>query len=233
MVSRSHFYPASPGQLRWYSPDGQRHPAISDGRPAVRDETVYVVGIAESGYGCIAGYDTKTGEQTFLFSPRDLLFSVTAAPDSLVVGTDGSGLWAANYDETRRWTYDPQELLLTQPASVAVADGIVYAGCVWDNRNWLVAIDGKTGTEQWRSEISRGAVEPRVGLPAVANGVVYVPTGGDRNETQGLVAVDATDGHIRWRFSPGDRFLSLSPAALVGETLYTVGNNHLYALEER
>ncbi len=223
---------ASTGQIRWYRPDGQRYPALG-GRPAVRDETVYAVGLAESGYDYIFGYDTETGKQTFSFSPKDVLFSVTAAPDYLVVGTDGSGLWAVNYDETRRWTYDPQELLLTHPASVAVADGVVYAGFVWGGRNWLVALDGEKGTEQWRSELSRGVIEPRVGLPAVANGVIYVPTGGDQNETQGLVAVDATDGHIRWRFSPGDRFLSISPAALVGETLYTVGNGHLYALEEQ
>ncbi|WP_407934058.1 outer membrane protein assembly factor BamB family protein [Halocatena halophila] len=124
-------------------------------------------------------------------------------------------------------------LMLTQPASVAVADGIVYAGFVWNARNWLVAIDGENGTELWRSEISRGTVEPSVGLPAVANGVVYVPTGGDRNDTQGLVAVDATDGHIRWRFSPNDMAVSFSPVALVGDNLYIVCNNHLYALTDR
>jgi outer membrane protein assembly factor BamB len=223
---------ASSGRLRWRSHHGQS-------RPAVRDGTVYVVGLAETGHVGVFGYDTETGEQTFSFiPPESMARSVTAAPDSLVVGTDRAGLLGVDYDGTLRWRYGPQELQLVYPPAVAVADGVVYGGFMWSHRNWLVAIDAADGTELWRSEISRGGLEPQVGVPAVANDVVYVPTGGDLNESEGLVAVDATDGHIRWRFSLEGPITTISPAALGGETLYVLGitpfrNNHLYALEER
>lgn len=219
---------ASTGRIRWRSHYGQSHPAGRGG-------TVYVVGLAKSGYRSLFGYAAETGEQTFSFSPGPLLVSVTAAPDSLVVGTDSSGLLGVDYNGTLRWKYNPTELQLTRDA-IAVADGIAYAWFLWGSRDWLVAIDVTDGTELWRSELASVTRGLRSRSPAVANGVVYVPIeGGPATEDGlggGLAAVDATTGRVRWRFSPGKRSW-LSPAALAGEMLYTLGNGYLYALEER
>jgi outer membrane protein assembly factor BamB len=218
---------ASSGRIRWRSHHGKS-------RPAVREGTVYVVALAKTGDFSLFGYDTETGEQTFSLNPPDQIpTSVTAAPEYIVVGTDSSGLLGVDYNGMIRWEYAPTELLLRQyPTPIAVADGVVYAGFEWD-RNWLVAIDATNGTELWRTEVSTGTLEPEFDSPAVANDVVYVPTEYSPNGGGGLTAVDATDGHVRWRFSPGDSTTSLSPAALVGETLYVLGNGHLYALEEQ
>lgn len=218
---------ASTGRIRWRSHHGQS-------QPAGRNGTVYVVGLAKSGYRSLFGYDAETGEQTFSFSPGPRIVSVTAAPDFLVVGTDSSGLLGVDYSETLRWKYNPTELQLTRDA-IAVADGIAYAWFLWGSRDWLVAIDVTDGTELWRSEVASMTRGVRSRSPAVANGVVYVPTeGGPATENRlggGLAAVDTTTGRVRWRFSPGKRSW-FSPAALAGETLYTLGNGYLYALEE-
>lgn len=204
----------SSGRIRWRSPNG-RH------RPAVRDGTVYV---AAFGNG-VFGYDIETGEQTFSINPPQLPLSVTATPEYLVVGTS-SGLLGVDYDETTRWRYGPMDLDRDR-STVAVANGVAYAGFWGDKRNWLVAIDTTNGTELWRSEAAPEAT-PQFAPPAVADGVVYVPT-----EDGELAAVDARDGHVRWRFTVDDPVRPWSPVALVGETLYTLGNGHLYALEEK
>lgn len=221
---------ASTGQIRWYRPDGQRYPALG-GRPAVRDETVYIVGTAESGYVGLFGYDIETGAQTFSFTSSDyMLGSVTAAPDGLIVGSRNDDvLVGLDYTGTIRWEYNPDELQLKRRA-FAVADEVAYA-LFEGERTRLVAIDTTDGTELWRSGVGK-LLELQRASPAVANGVVYVPTGAT-NGDGGLAAIDATTGRIRWQFSPGNRMSILSPAALVGKTLYTVGNGYLYALEER
>jgi outer membrane protein assembly factor BamB len=57
---------------------------------------------------------------------------------------------------------------------------------------------------------------------------VYIPTG-----TNDLVAVNAATGEVRWRFrGEGDQALPMSPAALVGDSLYVVDSNYVYALAE-
>lgn len=204
---------ASSGRVRWrVTGDGRR--------PAVRDGTVYVPSY-EAG---VLGYDVETGERTFSSGTSEFRpISVTAAPDRLVVGTD-SGLAGVEYDGTTRWQFAPEDLDRDYGA-VAVGDGVAYAGIRGTERNWLVAVDVADGTERWRSEAAPEQ-EPQSAPPSVADGIVYVPT-----EDAGLAAVDAGDGHVRWQFDRGERS-PWSPAALVEETLYAVGNGHLYALEE-
>lgn len=220
---------ASTGRIRWITPHGRS-------RPAVRDGTVYVVAFtrtgAKAGHVGVFGYDTETVKQTFSFYPSgSKARSVTAAPDTLIVGTSRTGMLGVDYNGTRRWKYDPPEFQLRRYA-IAVADRVAYAWGGWGPQNWLVAIDTTDGTELWRSDVATETSPLQYRSPAVANGVLYVPTGSGKDGGE-LVAVDTTTGRVRWRFSTGERGSWLSPAALAGETLYTLGNNHLYALEER
>ncbi len=205
---------ASSGRIRWRGDEGE-------GRPAVRDGTVYVASFSEG----LIGYDTETGEESFSVDSGEFrAISVTAAPECLVVGTD-SGLAAVEYDGTIRWQFTPPDLDRDH-GTVAVTEGVAYAGFWGDEQKPLVAVDIADGTERWRSNAEPEAT-PQFAPPAVADGVVYVPV-----EDKGLAAVDAADGHVRWRFSRGERGLPYSPAAIVGEILYVLGNGHLYALEE-
>lgn len=216
---------ASTGCMRWRSHHG-------GSRPAIRDGTVYVVGLAKSGYRSLFSYDTETGKQLSSFPPSaPRLTSVIAVPDCLVVGTSSSGLLGIDYNGTIRWKYDPPELQLQRDA-IAVADGVAYAWFGWGSQSWLVAIDATNGTELWRNEVVPETRVLQYRSPSVANGVVYVPTGTGPDGGE-LAAIDATTGRVRWRFSTGERISWLSPAALVGETLYTLGNGYLYALAEQ
>ena len=205
---------ASSGDIRWHGTGGEA-------RPAVRDNTVYAPSFSEG----VIGYNLETGNilssiGTSSFRP----LSVTAAPDCLVIGTD-SGVAGANYDGSTRWQYKPIGLTRDYGA-VAVAEGVAYVGFRGDKQSWLVAIDIADGSERWRSKMAPEQ-EPQFAPPTVADGVVYVPT-----EDDGLAAIDAATGVTRWRFTEGDQRLPWSPAAVVGETLYAVGNGHLYALED-
>jgi outer membrane protein assembly factor BamB len=205
---------ASSGDIRWHGTGGEA-------RPAVRDNTVYVPSFSEG----VLGYNLETGSAMPSIDTRSFRpLSVAAAPDCLVIGTD-RGVAGANYDGTTRWQYEPSGLTRDYGA-VAVAEDVAYAGFRGDNQNWLVAIDIADGSERWRSKMAPEQ-EPQFAPPTVADGVVYVPT-----EDDGLAAIDAATGDTRWRFTEGDQRLPWSPAAVVGETLYAVGNGHLYALEE-
>lgn len=223
---------ASSGQIRWRSHHGHHQSAIRD-RPAIRNGMVYVVATVESGYVGLVGYDSKTGEKTFSFSSPDHFFaSVTAGPDYLVASSGGDTLVGLDYNGTIRWEYNPEGFQMTRN-SFAVGDGVAYAWFKGDHTR-LVAVDTTDGSERWRSKRLPEPPSPRFATPAIANGVVYVPVGARGvEEGGGLAAVDARTGRIRWRFSPGGPFSALSPAALVDETLYTLGNGYLYALEER
>lgn len=205
---------ASNGEVRWRVDADAR-------RPAVRRGTVYVADYANG----VRGYDLVTGDRAFaaaVSGTRPL--SVTAGSDRLVVATD-DGLAGLSYDGTTDWLFAPADLSRDYGA-VALADGVAYAGFRGDEDNFLVAVDASTGTERWRSHAAPEAT-PRFAPPSVADGVAYVPT-----EDGGLAAVDARDGRVRWRFGHDGRPGPWSPAALVGETLYAVGNGHVYALEE-
>lgn len=199
----------SSGRIRWRTPSGSNRPAVHDG-------TVYVADYQKG----IIGYDTDTGDQTSAIGKTGAV-SVTATTDGLIV-TASSGLYGFAYDTTLRWKYVPDDWPVAN-GTIAVADGVAYT---WSS-DGLLAINATNGTELWRSEAVQMASSRSAPL-AVADGIVYVPT-----NRHGLAAVDATDGHVRWRFTLGDTPTTWSPVALAGETLYVLGNGILYALEER
>jgi len=202
---------ASSGRVRWRRPGGGY-------RPAVRDGTVYVASYARG----LLGYDVESGER--IFSPDDVQspLSVTAAPERLVVRCHRP-IVGVDYDGSVAWRKGPEEFW--GRGAIAAANGVAYTAGV-DEENSLVAIDVSDGTTLWTSSMEPEQT-PQSAPPSVADGVVYVP-----EDDAGLAAVDAEDGHVRWRFDPGEDPTRWSPAALVGETLYALADGHLYALEE-
>ncbi|QGX96258.1 hypothetical protein EI982_16470 [Haloplanus rallus] len=99
-------------------------------------------------------------------------------------------------------------------ASLAVADGVVYAA----TSDRLYALDASDGSERWRFE----AADPVThAAAAVVDGVVYA-VGEDA-----LYALSASDGSERWRFETN---VELGPTVADG-TVSVGGGNALYALD--
>ncbi|QLH79201.1 PQQ-binding-like beta-propeller repeat protein [Halosimplex rubrum] len=219
----------SSGAVRWTSDEG--HPAV---RPAVRDGTVYVVGPE----GGVRGYDLATGDHTTVRRtvPASPMY-LTATAERLFVSGQG-WIRALDTDGEIDWgaTFEGEDV----PAGpLAVGDGTVYArrpagrgteseeGTDTDESTdptaRLCALDAADGSVRW---VADGvAVETAPFLPAVADGLVAVPTADGA-----LAGVDTADGSARWRFAPGGE--PCSPAAVVDDAVYVVGNARLYALEE-
>jgi|GEM_PF-3017596 len=216
----------SSGTVRWTSDEGL--PAT---RPAVRDGTAYVVG-PEDG---VRAYDLVTGDhatvrERFPESPMYL----TAAPDHLFVSGQG-WIRALDADGEVDWETTFEDGGESVPAGpLAVGDGTVYArrpapSSVGGGEPEaeptarVCALDAADGSVQWVAEAV--AVASGLFLPAAADGLVAVPTADGA-----LAGLDTADGSVLWRFDPGAE--PCSPAAIVGDAVYVVGNAHLYALEE-
>lgn len=199
----------SSGRIRWQTPRGSNRPVVHDG-------TIYVADYQRG----IIGYDTTTGEQTRSIGKAGAV-SATATTDGLIV-TASSGLYGLGYDGTVRWEYASDDWSIAE-GSLAVAGGVAYT---WSS-DGILAINVTDGTELWRSNAVQMGSSRSAPL-AVGDGCVYIPS-----NRHGLAAVDATDGHVRWRFTLESEYMMWSSVALAGKTLYVLGNGTLYALEER
>jgi outer membrane protein assembly factor BamB len=88
----------------------------------------------------------------------------------------------------------------------------------------VVALDGKTGAERWRTDIGDAIPRPIEAL-WLEDGVLVVPDLVGR-----VVALDATTGAERWRFvPPGSRLASLTVAR--GRVWFMLENARFYALD--
>lgn len=201
---------ASSGRVRWRT--GANVPP-----PVVHDGTAYAVSYTLG----VRGFDVETGEEVSGAPDLDAPGrSLAAGPDQLVVAT-GDGLLGVGYDGVVRWRYTPEDAN-HDGVPVALGDGVAFTTFDFDSTTHLVAVDADDGTERWRTPRGTG------GAPSVADGVVVAPLDG-----YGIVALDAESGEQRWEFAPGDEGITTpwSPVAIVDETVYVVGDSHLYALE--
>ncbi|WP_123537297.1 outer membrane protein assembly factor BamB family protein [Halosimplex salinum] len=207
---------ASSGAVRWAS-----EKPFTGVRPAVREGVAYVPGPD----GGVLAFDVERGDRT-RFRPgspsADRPSSLVATPDRLLVTGDD---WIRSLDGEGRveWesTFDASGSVPVGP--IAVANGSVYARRPTASGPRLCSLDATDGSVQWVSDDGSGDADAF--LPAVADETVYVPVA-----ESGIAGVDAADGTVRWRFDPGDG--GSSPAALAGDALYVVTDEHLYALEE-
>jgi outer membrane protein assembly factor BamB len=204
-------FDASSGAVRWQADRTQR-------RPAVRDGTVYALGL-ESLYG----FDLTRGDRTTVATVDRGLRSVTAAPDRLVVGTYES-LVSISYDGIIEWEYAPDGEASLEEVAPAVADGVVYASFAVDETQRLLALDATDGTTLWEAPLAVDQGGGRAAL-AVSEAMLYVPT-----PDGGLVGVDRADGRVRWRFET-DTAYPWSSVAVADGLLYAFADRTLYALE--
>ena len=179
--------------------------------PAVRGDTVYVVGYA----GELGAYDAETGENRWVVDV-DVLnpYAPTVTDDGVVVpGRDS--VTCFDHDGTRRFTYD-HDGNASDPdrAAAAVADGRVF---VVDGTGSLHAIDLETGEEDWIASFGG------VAAPVVADEVVYL-------SNYGVSAFDVEDGERRWEYEM--RLPTPLPPIVGDELLYVVEGDRVLALEE-
>ena len=219
-------FSATTGELEWEVDHGSlvRSSAYDDG-------TLYVAGYE------LAAFDAESGEEQWRTGVPNqrIRDSITFAEGQLYLPlrdrrllsmtTDGDQRWSAYIEEAERSPTDTSLGNVTKPA---VADGVVYAGCVDDG---VSAFDAATGEDRWhRPEMDVGAGpvvddqyvyvrgrdlraldradgstvwtaledEGRAHRPVLADGTLYVLVGHEVSDP-GLVAIDAESGAERWR----------------------------------
>ncbi|WP_205427384.1 PQQ-binding-like beta-propeller repeat protein [Halorussus sp. MSC15.2] len=197
---------ASSGRERW-----RRSPGDELHRPAVRGGRLFAVNWPHRA----SAYVAETGERLWQAElPEQMVLPPTATSDGVVV-PERTGITALNAsDGSVRWRFD-HDGNATEGAA-AVAEGRVFVQSAGGD-GALHALDLETGEEYWSAPV-RGE-----GTPVVADGVVYA---GAHDE---LVAVDAADGRVRWRY---DSRLPLSTPAVGDGVLYAVAHDRIVALEE-
>ncbi|MBP1953141.1 outer membrane protein assembly factor BamB [Halarchaeum rubridurum] len=140
------------------------------------------------------------------------------------------------------WQTDASRTALTRRESgTAAAVERVSLGDVDTNGPPTVAAGGVYGTDAeraYRVDVAGDAIRWRgpemSGIevsPTVADGVVYVRTGGDENTDAHLRALDAETGATRWRH--GTRGEASSPVAVADDTVSLTDRDGLHALDTR
>lgn len=145
----------------------------------------------------------------------------------VVVGTSDwsenpvNRVYSYNPDGSLRWIYDGAGDWIDSSPTIA-ADGTVYAGS-WDN--YLYALDGETGSLQWRYETgslitASAAIGP--------DGTIFI------GSYDGILYAIRPDGSLKWSYSAGSSISPINGGAALnhaGDTLYFgTEDGDLYAL---
>ncbi|GLC23553.1 PQQ-binding-like beta-propeller repeat protein [Roseisolibacter agri] len=201
-----HALRASDGTVRWRATtEGYCHssPVLADGR--------VIVGSAD---GHVYAFDARTGAPRWKRRTGGPVYASAAVARGIVgiASGDGSvyGLDAAT--GAVRWTYALPASVSAFAQSPAATDGTRFFIGAWDRH--VYALDAATGALVWRRPgTDRSfAYSAAIGGPAVADGVVYIPSNGNV-----MHAFDAVTGETRWTYSsPGDKVGYSSPAVVDG-----------------
>jgi outer membrane protein assembly factor BamB len=194
--------------------------------PAVVDGVVYVA----THDGVVLAVDAATGAQGWrVLLDTEVFYSSLAVEDGrLHVGDTGGRLYALDIEDGRRvWDVEIGDGNAWSMGTAAVAGGQVYAvasAARVDEPSELVALDAETGTARW-TFVAEDAGEVR-GIPAVADGRVYVPT------TLGAVyALSARDGSVAWRFDRAREISATSPTVVNDEVIVGTDDGWLHGID--
>jgi outer membrane protein assembly factor BamB len=157
------------------------YPAWTSGVPAVVNGVIYV-----GSYEGFYALNANTGALLWSY-PLGGYLSATAVVNGVVYV--GSNLYVSALDATTGallWNFFVGNYDYGFASPVTVADGIVYAGSEYQYS--VYALDAGTGTPLWQFVTSDFVRYPA----AVANGMVYVPAGGN------IYALNANTGALIW-----------------------------------
>jgi outer membrane protein assembly factor BamB len=215
--------------------------------PAVLNGVVYVGSDDNNLYAI----DAVTGKEKWRFVKGDAVYSSPAVSNGVVyVGSDDNNLYAIDaVTGKEKWRFATIDVVSLSPA---ILDGVVYIGSydkpfIDEGESCLYAIDAVTGKEKWR--FTTGDVASS--SPAVSNGVVYIavihvdfiyvdlgdtsnsaidPPPMQTTQRNGLYAIDAVTGRVKWFFKTGSA-MSSSPAVFNGVVYVGSDDNNTYAID--
>lgn len=141
----------------------------------------------------------------------------------IYAGTDGGQLVALSAADGRILRRYPLDAAVSR--GPAFADGVGYVPLA---NGWMSAIEVGTGNVRWSVELASG----RVGTPALAGGRVYVGRGIEgEGLDHDLVALDARDGRMAWRFGSRSGLQVHNGAIAHGRVYAASEDGNLYALD--
>src|SRR4030066_1781322 len=158
--------------------------------------------LTSDGQLIVPGYDHKlyslnpaTGSENWIFTgAKNRLISSPLVTQTLIYqpSADGS-IYAVDMTGNKVWVQETGGPLWAQPSTLPDC-GCIYVASM---DHTVYSFDASTGELLWQSPELGGSM---VGTPAVnPDGILYVGTFGDE-----MVALDATDGSIQWRFNTED-----------------------------
>lgn len=205
---------ADSGSIRWHR-RGEHGGLVAP--TVVGDDLVVAEGSVSEDVGSLFVLDRKSGEPRWIVALSDGTKSVPAIADGTVFAASSDGRVCAfdRADGSELWTFEADGAIYSSPS---IGDGTVY---VADDDGVVYALDANQGTELWRTQ----QVAPSDGSAlAVSERVLYV------SGWQWLVALNTSDGSIRWKHSLGDA-VATSPSVTDNAVYVGTGEGDVLALD--
>jgi outer membrane protein assembly factor BamB len=135
----------------------------------------------------------------------------------------------------RRWVFQPNDLDVTGGKRLDADSATIYASSFTGR---VYAIDARSGTLRWVTQIPGGPERTSADDPLVSEGVVYVGTWHETHPlTGGLAALDAETGQILWihDFAPRspelDSYCPSHPVTSESLVIASAADGRIYGLD--
>lgn len=112
-------------------------------------------------------------------------------------------------------------VVYVEPLNATIYVGGSAQNVTGPKEQYFYAINANTGVLKWKIQLPVGCV---VSSPAYYNGIVYANDGAD------LLAIDTTNGSIKWRYKTGGWIYS-TPSIVNGILYFNSSDHVLYALD--
>jgi outer membrane protein assembly factor BamB len=200
------------GAVRWSIEIGPtRHPVVVDGTIYVGTEDGRYLGLASSDGSVVWSWQAPAGA-----GPA----TGTVVGQTAYVSADDGNLYAVSLaDGSERWHFHVRSGRVSTPAITADTVFVASLQSGAEPAGEIYALDLATGAERWRYRTPSGN---QIAPPTTLGDVVYSPS-----SDQGLFALDAADGSIRWQAETGP--MSGQSPAIVGDVVYLVTDRSLAA----
>jgi outer membrane protein assembly factor BamB len=206
--------------------------------PAVSGDLVFVGGgDLETDDPALFALDAASGKKrwskklgSWVVASPTIVDGTVYVASSVYLGMNGpavvAGFDAASGDD--RWRMEQEDSV---GAPVLVHGDTIY---ITTELNALLAIDRISQTQRWRyADMADGDFTPDPFSPAVAGGLLYVPTirATPGVWSQGLAALDPATGTPRWTWAGPDPEADYTTPAILDGVAYTASTDgHVYAV---